>query len=68
MFNAASCVGAGVYGKRQNSVKTAFKILIASADTPKNSRLSHQSVTFVVFVSFCSIQVVRNFNRRKRRS
>ncbi len=36
MFNTASCVGAGVYGKRQKSVKTAFKILIDSADTPKN--------------------------------
>ena len=43
MFNAASRVGAGVYGNRQKSVKMVFKILFASADTSKIPRLFDQS-------------------------
>lgn len=68
MFNTASCVGAGVYGKRQKSVKTAFKILIASDDMSKTLRLSHQSKPSLS--SFPSVQIPcdLNLNRRKRSS
>ena len=42
-LKAASRVGAGVYGNRQKWVKTAFKILIANADTPKTRRKTKPS-------------------------
>ncbi len=49
MFNAASRVGAGVYGKRQKLVKTAFKILIDSADTSKTPRKTKLSIPVLAF-------------------
>ena len=51
MFNTASCVGAGVYGKRQKSVKTAFKTAVSLSNLPGKispHTLRHTAATWLM--------------------
>lgn len=53
-----------MYGKRQKLVKTAFKILITSADTSKTPQYSHQNnPSFSAFASV-QTQVAQKFEQK----